>query len=152
MEQVRKIPCRLVDAEEIIAEMDLMDVADDVMESDEDYQIVISGWWVYIPELELNLHEGIFCNYEKEEQAYLPDFSITIVSENPGEEIKEGDWLYYEQDGFVISLLNYLHGVRMYKNMDMSHLEQVKCFICIPQADISDHTEDLPEKPNESAL
>ncbi len=49
------------EVEEILAEMEqLAEVPDDIMESDEDYQIVISGWRVYIPELGLNLHEGSF--------------------------------------------------------------------------------------------
>ena len=48
-----KIPCRLHEAEEIISEMDLYHVADDIMESEEDYRIVISGWWVHIPELNI---------------------------------------------------------------------------------------------------
>ena len=48
---------RLGEVEEILAEMEqLAEVPDDVMESDEDYQIVISGWQVYIPELGLNLY------------------------------------------------------------------------------------------------
>ena len=45
-----EIPCRLRNVEEIISEMDLFYVADDILECDEDYQIVISGWWVHIPE------------------------------------------------------------------------------------------------------
>ncbi|WP_313181518.1 hypothetical protein [Lacrimispora sp.] len=49
---------RLFEVEDVIAEMDLLDVDDDIAETDEDYQIVISGWWVHIPELNLNLHEG----------------------------------------------------------------------------------------------
>lgn len=117
-----KKACRLGKVEEIIAGMDLMDVPDDVMESDENYEIVISGWWVHIPELGLNLHEGIFCNYDKEEDAYLPDFSVTVVKEEGQEE-----WIYYEQDGFVITLANYLHG-----KMDLRQLEQLFCFIHMP--------------------
>ena len=50
-----EIPCRLRNVEEIISEMDLFYVADDILECDEDYQIVISGWWVHIPELGINL-------------------------------------------------------------------------------------------------
>lgn len=64
---------RLGDVEEIIYEMDMVDVSDDIIESDKDYQIVISGWWVHIPELRLNLHEGVFCQYDEGEDAYLPD-------------------------------------------------------------------------------
>ena len=42
---------RLDMVEEAVSEMDLFDVADDIMESDENYQIVISGWQAYVPEL-----------------------------------------------------------------------------------------------------
>lgn len=124
-----EIPCRLNEAEEIVSEMDLFYVDDDIMESDENYQIVISGWWVRIPELGLILHEGVFCCYDEEEQAFLPDFSITVVRES-AEEVKEGDWLYYEQDGFTITLANYLHG-----EMELGRIEQLSCVICIPDTE-----------------
>lgn len=100
----------------------LAEVPDDIMESDEDYQIVISGWQVHIPELGLNLHEGIFCNYDEEEGGYLPDFAITVVKEEGQDE-----WLYYEQDGFLITLANYLHG-----KTDLEQLGQLSCFIRMP--------------------
>lgn len=121
-----KKACRLGKVEEIIAEMDLMDVPDNILESDDNYEIVISGWWVHIPELGLNLHGGIFCNYDKEEDAYLPDFSITVVKEEGQEE-----WIYYEQDGFVITLANLLHG-----KMDIGQLERLFCFICVPDGSL----------------
>ena len=102
---------------------ELAEVPDDIMESGEDYQIVISGWRVHIPELGLDLHEGIFCNYDKEEGGYLPDFAVTVVKEEGQEE-----WIYYEQDGFVITLANYLHG-----KTDLAHLKQLFCFIRLPK-------------------
>lgn len=113
---------RLGTVEEVLAEMDMSEVADDIMESDKDYQIVISGWYVHIPELGLNLHEGIFCNYDETEQAYLPDFSITVIMEEGQEE-----WLYYEQDGFVVTLANFLQG-----KTEISTIEQMRCVIRIP--------------------
>lgn len=118
---------RLGTVEEAISELDLFDVPDDIMESDEDYEIVISGWWVHIPELNINLHDGVLCCFDDNEQAYLPDFTVTVVKEAAKTETKEGDWLYYEQDGFVVTLANYLHG-----KMDISRIEQLSCFICIP--------------------
>ena len=121
-----KIPCRLHEAEEIVSEMDLCHVSDDIMESEEDYQIVISGWQVYIPELGICLHEGVFCNYDEEEKAYLPDFSITIIMD-ADTEMKEGEWLYYEQDGFEITLANYYSG-----KLAMSAVSELSCVICIP--------------------
>ncbi len=122
---------RLGEVEEAVSEMELYDVPDDIMESDEDYQIIISGWQVYIPELGIALHEGVFCNYDEEEQAYLPDFSVTVIKEAAEEETKEGEWLYYEQDGFVITLANYLHG-----KMDISRIEQLSCFIRMPDIEL----------------
>lgn len=114
---------RLGEVEEILAEMEqLAEVPDDIMESGEDYQIVISGWRVNIPELGLDLHEGIFCCYDEQEKAYLPDFAVTVVKEEGREE-----WIYYEQDGFVITLANYLHG-----KTEPGHLEQLFCFIRMP--------------------
>ena len=118
---------RLGEVEEILAEMEqLAEVADDIMESDKDYQIVISGWQVHIPELGLNLHEGVFCNYDEVEGGYLPDFAITIVKEEGQDE-----WLYYEQDGFLITLANYLHG-----KTDLEQLGQLSCFIRIPDGSL----------------
>ena len=114
---------RLGQVEEIIAGMELAEVPDDILESGEDYEIVISGWWVHVPELGLNLCEGIFCNYDKEEDANLPDFSVTVVKEE-----EEEEWIYYEQDGFVITLANFLHG-----KMDIGQLEQLFCFIRMPE-------------------
>lgn len=120
---------RLGEVEEILAEMEqLVEVPDDCLESDEDYQIVISGWWVHIPELGLNLHEGIYCNYDEDEGGYLPDFAVTVVKEE-GQEQEE--WIYYEQDGFLITLANYLHG-----KTDLGHLERLFCFIRMPDGSL----------------
>lgn len=121
-----QIPCRLRKAEKIIAETDVSHVPDDIMESEEDACIVISGWWVHIPELNLNLHEGVFCNYDEEEKAYLPDFAVTVIIEADRKK-QEGEWLYYEQDGFEITLANYHSG-----RMAMGQISELSCFICIP--------------------
>lgn len=121
------IPCRLHEAEGIISEMDLCHVPDDIMESEEDYQIVISGFRVYIPELGINLHEGVFCNYDEEEKAYLPDFAVTVIMEAGAEEEQEGGWLYYEQDSFEITLANYYSG-----KLPLESVSELSCFICIP--------------------
>ena len=47
---------RLCDVEEAVSEMEeLMDIADDIAEIDDDMQIVISGWSVYVESLNLTL-------------------------------------------------------------------------------------------------
>lgn len=120
---------RLGEVEEILAEMEqLAEVPDDIMESDEYYQIVISGWQVHIPELGLNLHESIYCNYDEEEGGYLPDFAITVVKEEGQDE-----WLYFEQDGFLITLANFLHGKT---DLDLGQLGQLSCFIRMPDGSL----------------
>lgn len=114
---------RLMDVEEIVAEMDMSEVADDVVETDEQYQLVISGWYVYIPTLNMRLHEGIVCNWDEQAKMFMPDFSVTVLFE--GEENEER-YIYYEQDGMVITLANWLNGV-----MSMDEIEQLKCKIVI---------------------
>lgn len=121
-----EIPCRLREAEEIIGGMELFYVADDILECDVDCQIVISGWWVHIPELGINLREGVFCNYDETEKEYLPDFAVTVIME-AGTEEEEGRWLYYEQDGFEITLANYHSG-----KLTMEAVSELSCLICIP--------------------
>lgn len=124
---MKKIPCRLREAEELVSEMDLVDVADDIMESEEGYLIVVSGWWVHISALGINLHKGVFCNYDENEKEYLPDFSLTAIMEADTEQ-PEGEWLYYEQDGFEVTLANYYSG-----RLAMAEISELSCFICIPE-------------------
>lgn len=113
---------RLYEVEEKIAEMDFSDVDDDIVEIDEEYQLVISGWWVHIPELNLNLHKGIVCNWEKESQMFMPDFAVTVIYE---EGMESPDYIYYEQDGMVITLGNWLNG-----RVPLEVIEQMRCSIC----------------------
>lgn len=115
---------RVGEVEEILSEMKLLaEIPDDILETDGNSQIVISGWRVHIPELGLDLHEGIICCYDENEGGYLPDFAVTVVKEGGQEE-----WIYYEQDGFLITLANYLHG-----KMEPVQLRQLCCFICLPE-------------------
>ena len=126
MGNYKQIFCRVRQVEEIVNEIDLSYVADDVVETEEDYQIVVSGWWIFIPELHINVHEGVFCTYDENEKEYLPDFSITIIMEADTER-RKGKWIYYEQDGFEITLANYFSG-----KMAMEAISELSCFICIP--------------------
>ena len=113
------------ETEELVSEMDLFDVLDDVMESEEGYLIVLSGWWVQIPALGINLHEGVFCNYDEEEKGYLPKFSLTAIMEADVEQ-SEGEWFYYEQDGFEVTLANYYS-----RRITMAEISEHSCVIFI---------------------
>ncbi len=140
---------RLCDVEEAISESEeLIDIADDIAEIDDDMQLVISGWSVYIESLNLTLRQGIACVWDEEEGLFMPDFDVTVVYEGnieagdsrsgasvineSGESMQASfpaDSLYYEQDGFVVTLGNWLNG-----RMSGGQIEQLWCELIIPDS------------------
>ena len=51
---------RLGEIEEAVSEMEeLIDIEDDIAEINDDFQIVVSGWSVYVESLNLTLRQGI---------------------------------------------------------------------------------------------
>jgi len=116
---------RIYEVEEVISEIDFSEVEDDIAETDEDIQLVICGWYVHIPELNLILREGVVCILDEEENMFMPDFSVTVIYEG---DIEGKEWLYYEQDGFVVTLANWLNG-----RLSATQIEQLSCEIVIPQ-------------------
>lgn len=117
--------CRLGEAEEFISEMDFSDVADDIAETEEDTQLVVSGWWVFLPQLNLQLHEGILCNWDEEEQMFMPDVAVTVVYEADADRT---EYIYFEQDGMTATLYNWLNG-----RLSISQIEALKCEIIVPK-------------------
>ena len=123
---------RLCDVEEAVSEMEeLMDIADDIAEIDDDMQIVISGWSVYVESLNLTLRQGIACVWDEGERLFMPDFDVTVVYEG---NIETQDWLYYEQDGMVVTLGNWLNG-----RLSCEQIEQLWCELVIPETNKTDN-------------
>ena len=123
---------RLCDVEEAVSESEeLIDIADDIAEIDEDMQLVISGWAVYIESLNLTLRHGIACVWDEGERLFMPDFDVTVVYEG---NIESQEWLYYEQDGFVVTLGNWLNG-----RMSGGQIEQLWCELVIPETNNTDN-------------
>ncbi len=118
---------RLGEAEEMISEMDLTDVADDIAETEEDTQLIVSGWWVYLPQLQLQLHEGILCNWDDEEGMFMPDVAVTVVYEADADRT---GYIYFESDGMVTTLYNWLNG-----RMSASQIEELECELIVPNED-----------------
>ena len=117
--------CNMAEVEKVIEEMDLSEIMDDVVELEEGYQLVVSGWYVHIPKLHLRLHEGVVGYWDEEMKEYMPDFCVTVIyPEDPA----ETEYLYYEQDGMFTSMVNWLHG-----QMSVEEIEQLRCEILIPQ-------------------
>ena len=112
---------RLGDIEEVIAEMDFSDTDDDIAEIDADLEFWISGWYVVIPSLGIHVKEGVACTFDEEENMFMPDFDVTVVCEG---EIASETWMYYEQDGILITLANWLNG-----RMPIDAIEKVECYI-----------------------
>ena len=123
---------RLCDVEEAVSEMEeLMDIADDIAEIDDDMQIVISGWSVYVESLNLTLRQGIACVWDEGERLFMPDFDVTVVYEG---NIETQDWLYYEQDGMGVTLGNWLNG-----RLSCEQIEQLWCELVIPETNNTDN-------------
>lgn len=117
---------RLCDVEEAVSEMyELIDVDDDIAEIDDDMQLVISGWSVYIESLNITLRQGVACIWDEEERLFMPDFDVTIMYEG---NIETQEWLYYEQDGMVVTLGNWLNG-----RLSCEQIEQLWCVLIIPE-------------------
>ena len=117
--------CRLTDVEKHLEETDFSEVSDDVIELEEGYQLVLSGWYVKIPELHFRLHEGVVGYWDEKVKEYMPDFCVTVIyPENPAEK----EYLYYEQDGMMATMINWLHG-----KMLIDEIEQLICELVIPQ-------------------
>lgn len=122
---------RLCDVEEAVSEAEeLIDIADDIAEIDDDMQLVISGWSVYIESLNLSLRQGIACVWDEDEGLFMPDFDVTVVYEG---NIESQEWLYYEQDGFVVTLGNWLNG-----RMSGGQIEQLWCELIMPENNSTD--------------
>ena len=115
--------CRLEDVEEKMAETDTFDVPDDIAETDDNYQLVISVWYVKIPSLNLYLRAGVMCLWDEDEKVYMPDFDVTVIYEDANE---LSSYLYYEQDGFVVTVNNWLHG-----RLDYEEISQLMCEVVV---------------------
>jgi hypothetical protein len=119
---------RLCEVEEAVSEMDMAEIPDDIVETEDEIQLVVSGWSVYVESLNLSLREGVVCIWDEEEEMFMPDYSVTVVYEG---EIAQNEWLYYEQDGFAITLANWLNG-----RLPMEQIEQLWCELIMPESNI----------------
>ncbi len=134
---------RLCEVEELLLE-EFFDVADDVSEIDDDFQVVFTGVYVKVPELGLVLRAGMGCNWDEEEQMFLPDFSLTAIYEDNGADVPiPTDYIYYEQDDFCITLSNWLNG-----RLSLDTIEQLWCELLIPSENLPIITADETEQGN----
>lgn len=105
--------------------MELSYIADDIAETEEDTQVVVSGYYVLIPEFKLKLHEGILCNFDEEENMFMPDVAVTVVYEVDADRT---EYIYFESDGMETTLYNFLGGKK-----SAGEIENLWCEIVVPE-------------------
>lgn len=116
--------CRVSEAERIIEETDFDDVPDDTAELQGGLQIVISGYYLLIPVLKIQLHEGLICVFDKEANMYMPDEAVTVIIAVTGQEAES---ICYKQDGIIGTLYDWGQG-----KMSLDKIENLWCEIIVP--------------------
>ncbi|MCR5273717.1 MAG: hypothetical protein K6E13_12170 [Lachnospiraceae bacterium] len=111
------------DVLEKYSEEESFEIDDLFVEIDEDSVLVATGPEIQIPELELACREGyMLTRYEDGEM--VPDWSLSVFYNM--DDTAE-NYVYYEQDGILVSLHNFL---MFTKNISLSDFE------CIVKFDI----------------
>jgi hypothetical protein len=119
--------CLLGELEEVIDQLfekgiDL-DMYEIIVEKTEDCMLSIESMRVIIPELNVSMRQGAYCVYDPDEEEYVADFSISLIYEK--DETNPKNYLYWEQDGYQITLSNYFRK----DDISMDSLDDLKCII-----------------------
>ena len=96
------IRCLLQEAEEILQNMALEELAEDVAETENGKILVLGGWWVEIPSLEITLRAGISCYQETEPPGYFPEAPIRVIAETGKEESKTEILVFEGEAAFCV--------------------------------------------------
>lgn len=121
---MKKLKYRLGELEEKLSELEFEDRCDEFVEVDENLLLIVSDWYVEVPSLALTFRMGVACVYDDEAEMYMPDFDITVLYEG---ELEADKWIYYEQDGFVVTLANWLNS-----RLTLSDIESLECCLIVP--------------------
>ena len=132
------IRCLLQEAEEILQNMALEELAEDVAETENGKILVLGGWWVEIPSLEITLRAGISCYQETEPPGYFPEAPIRVIAETGKEESKTEIWVFEGEAAFSEVLFVYIQG-----EMEPEEIERLPCFLCVPEEGAYHHRKDL---------
>ncbi len=104
-----RIETTLKELESVIEDLrdkELLNDFDEIKVMEEDNNLMlVDGYVVKIPSLGLEMRSGTMLLKDEDEDEYYPDWDLSaiyILDSDPKE------YLYYEQDGFAVSLHNYL--------------------------------------------
>lgn len=119
--------CELDEALESLYETVEYDMYEVELEEFDDSILAVTGIRILVPELKISLRQGDVCVLDPDEEEYIPDFSVSIIYEQ--EETEPENYLYWEQDGYQVTLFNYFHK----DNVSMEALGELKCIIEIDE-------------------
>lgn len=84
----------------------------------DEHRIDIDDIRVVIPEVGLSVRIGVFCNYDEDEQEYMPDFAISLVYDM--DEENATNYLYWEQGTPSTAIYNFLSQTRRMQERDVA--------------------------------
>lgn len=87
--------------------------------------ILVYDYRVLIPDTGYSIREGTYFNWDEEEQELYPDFSLSLIYDL--DEKDPAKYLYWEQDGELVSLHNFLTIID--KNNMFKSLSDLDCTI-----------------------
>ena len=93
----------------------------DIAEMEEDW-LVISGWYVWIPEHALILRKGIICIRDNESGMHMPDEAVTVMQKG-----YDDTALFYVRGSFAEAVSLWNDGI-----VTETEAEELKCRIVCP--------------------
>lgn len=99
--------CRFEETEEIIEQMDMSGIADDIAITEDNIQIVISGYYVYLESVGIKLRKGIICYFDDEEHMFMPDEVVTVIYREDSDRNRD---ICYEAENMEGAFYDYLGG------------------------------------------
>ena len=113
--------CRLRDAESIAKEKRFTESDDDIAETGEDW-LIVSGWYVRIPEYALTLRKGIICIWDEESGMHMPDEAVTVIQKR-----NDDTALFYVRGSFAEAVSLWTDG-----SVTETEAEEIMCRIGCP--------------------
>lgn len=134
--------------EEKLSELEFEERCEEFVKIDDELLLIVSDWYVEVPSLALSFRSGVACVFDEDTEMYMPDFDVTVLYEGEPKSDKYSkiedsviitsdestqesfytDVLYYEQDGFVITLANWLNS-----RLSVSDIENLECYLICPE-------------------
>lgn len=99
----------------------------------EQVRFYVENLAVRIPAFNLTMRSGACQMWDEEDGNFYDDWSATLIKEGDGYNL--GNDFYFEQDGFVVSLNNYLHGIEGTYSLD------IECEVVLLDLDMTSKVE-----------